>query len=151
MGMYTELNLGVNFRKDTPQNIIDILKYMLGDSPVRFEYIKPQLPEHPLFETERWAIMLVCDSYYFDGQTDSSIHYDDISESYYLNVRCNLKNYSSEIEHFLSFIQPYLYTDGFIGYTRYEEDDDPTLIYNTPKGIELRWINGKHTMLEDYL
>lgn len=150
MGMYTELNLGVRFYEDTPQNIIDILKYMLDDSPVRFDYNKPQLPNHPLFETERWSIMLCCDSYYFDGQTDSSLHYDDISNSYFLNVRCNLKNYDCEIAKFLDFIQPYLETDGFLGYTRYEDDDDPVLIYNTPKGIEL-CFNSKRIMLEDWL
>lgn len=151
MGMYTELNLGVRFHKNTPQNVIDILKYMLAESPVRFEYLRPQLPEHPLFKTDRWMIMLDCGSYYFDGKPDSSLNYDKITECYFLNVRCNLKNYDREIEHFLDFIQPYLYTNGFIGYTRYEEDDDPTLIYNTHKGIELCWIDGTHKMLEEYL
>lgn len=135
MGMYTELNLGVRFRKDTPQNIIDILKYMLSEFPM--EYNKPQLPDHPLFKTDRWTFMLNSESYYFDGHTDSSIQYDDICDSYFLNVRCNLKNYKREIEHFLNFIQPYLYTDGFLGYMRYEEEDDPTLIYNEKSRIKL--------------
>lgn len=131
MGMYTELNIGVAFRKDTPTDIISILKHMLNeDEPLLYE-----LPNHPLFSTPRWTFMLVCDSYYFDGQTDSSIHYDDISNQYYLNVRCNLKNYDGEIKKFMDFIQPYLDTRGFLGYTRYEEDGDPTLIYNSGNEI----------------
>lgn len=131
MGMYTELNIGVAFKKDTPNNVINILKYMLSED----ETVQYELPDHPLFRTARWSIMLVCDSYYFDGQTDSSLRYDDISEQYYLNVRCNLKDYDDEIKKFMDFIQPYLDTRGFLGYTRYEEDDDPTLIYNSSEGI----------------
>ena len=130
MGMYTELNIGVAFKEDTEQSIIDILKYMLSDSAV-----EPALPDHELFKTHRWTFMLCCDSYYFDGQTDSSLTFDDISNQYYLNVRCNLKNYGDEIRKFMDFIQPYLDTRGFLGYTRYEEDGDPTLIYNTKDGI----------------
>ena len=30
---------------------------------------------------------------------------------------------------FLHWLAPYIDTKGFIGYTRYEEYDDPTLIY----------------------
>ena len=124
MGMYTELNIGVSLRSDTPENIIDILKYMLGDID------KAETTDHPLFSTQRWTCMLRCDSYYFDGRTDSSMERDDIDHKYKLNVRCNLKNYSGEIELFLDFIRPYLVTEGFLGYARYEEFDDPTLIYN---------------------
>ena len=124
MGMYTELNIGVNLRSDTPNNIIDILRYMLGDID------ETKTTDHPLFLTQRWRFMLVSTSYYFDGHTDSSIERDDITHEYKLNVRCNLKNYDGEIKLFLDFIRPYLETEGFLGYTRYEECDDPTLIYN---------------------
>lgn len=127
MGMYTELVLGVNLRSDTPENVIDILYYMLAGT---CNIIAPETTDHPLFQTERWRFMLTCDSYYFDGHTDSSMERDDISHEYELNVRTNLKNYDNEIRLFLDFIRPYLVTDGFLGYTRYEEDDDPTLIYN---------------------
>lgn len=124
MGMYTELNIGVNLRSDTPENVIDILKYMLGDID------KVETPDHPLFSTKRWNFMLVSGSYYFDGHTDSSMEKNDISHEYELNVCCNLKNYDNEIKLFLDFIRPYLVTKGFLGYTRYEDCDDPTLIYN---------------------
>ena len=127
MGMYTELNIGVNLRSDTPENIMDILNYMLSGVS---DNIEPETTDHPLFSTKRWRLMLVCDSYYFDGQTDSSMERDDIDHEYHLNVRCNFKNYDNELHLFLDFIQPYLETNGFIGYQRYEESDDPTLIYN---------------------
>lgn len=133
MGMYTELNIGVNLKTSTPDNIIKILDYMLGNN----DDDNIELTSHSLFSTGRWKYMLRCDSYYFDGRTDSSMEYDGIIKSYQLNVRCNLKNYDDEISLFLDFIQPYLDTYGFLGYTRYEEYEDPTLIYNTEEGIKL--------------
>ena len=89
--------------------------------------------------------MLVSDSYYFDSRTDSSMIMNTISKRYELNVRCNLKNYDYEISLFLNFIQPYLNTNGFIGYTRYEEHENPMLIYNTMEGIELISIDNMST------
>lgn len=35
----------------------------------------------------------------------------------------------------------YIDTFGFIGYMRYEEDEDPTLIYHTEQGIEYKYID----------
>lgn len=124
MGMYTELNIGVDLAPSTPDNVIKILDYMLGDEEVDID-----IPDHPLFQTEGWRYMLRSDSYYFDGRTDSSITYDVITKRYNLNVRCNLKNYDGEISKFLDFIFPYVRTYGFIGYTRYEEFELPYLIW----------------------
>ena len=128
MGMYTELVLGIEIEPTT--EVLDILHYMLGDIEDQPECIKQS--NHELFKTSRWAIVLRCDSYYFDGQTDSKLFVDNLYEDepmYYLNVRSNLKNYDSEIEKFMDWLSPYIKTDGFLGYKRYEEDDDPTLIY----------------------
>lgn len=55
--------------------------------------------------------------------------YDAIISAWKINIRSNLKNYDSEIEKFLDWIVPYIGTNGFIGYTRSEDDDDPTLVY----------------------
>ena len=121
MGMYTELVLGVEIKPT--ESVLGILRYMLGDTN---DY--GQHDNHELFTTDRWSYMLVSDSYYFDGQTDSKLYEDH--GKYYLNIRCNLKNYCGEIKKFLDWLCPYIVTAGFIGYTRYEEFDDPTLIYN---------------------
>lgn len=139
MGMYTELNLGLSLIEDIPDEIVDILKYMLNDQTE----LVTELPNHPLFDfdTCRWRYMLQFDSYYFDARTDSSMVFDDIDKKYHLNVRSNLKNYDSEIEKFLDFLEPYIDTFGFIGYMRYEEDEDPTLIYHTEQGIEYKYID----------
>lgn len=133
MGMYTELVLGIEVEDN--EKVIQTLKYMLDETEYKPEW------EHELFKTDRWEYMLRCDSYYFDGQTDSKLVTDDLYKDkpmYYLNVRCNLKNYDGEIRKFLDWLCPYIKTYGFLGYERYEECEDPTLIYRTDNGIEYR-------------
>lgn len=133
MGMYTELVLGIEIEDN--DKIIQTLRYMLGET----EY--QPVDDHELFKTDRWDYMLKCDSYYFNGQTDSKLYMDDLYEDnpkFYLNVRCNLKNYNNEINKFLDWLNPYIKTFGFLGYLRYEENENPTLIYKTKKGIEYR-------------
>lgn len=133
MGMYTELVLGVQIEDN--EKVIQTLRYMLNETEYQPEW------EHELFKTDRWEYMLKCDSYYFDGQTDSKLFIDDLYKDkpmYYLNVRCNLKNYDGEIRKFLDWLYPYIKTYGFLGYERYEECEEPTLIYKTDKGIEYK-------------
>lgn len=133
MGMYTELMLGVSFKSDTPENIIEILKgmcnYEEGDEILYKMEFDSLLPDHPLFSTSRWTWMLRSGSYYFDALNVCELVYDDISASYYLTVITNLKNYTGEIEEFIDWITPYVDTQGFAGYKRYEESEHPTLIY----------------------
>lgn len=129
MGMYTELVCAFELKKGTPIQVNETLKYMLDYSGDDIE-----TPDHELFETSRWEFMLRSDSYYFTGTTDSSMRKDDITNAYIVNVRCNLKNYDDEIKKFIDWIKPYVRKDymeerEFIGYTRYEEAEEPTLIY----------------------
>ena len=128
MGMYTELVMAIELKQNVSANVYEILQYMVGDS--EFEPI--ELPNHPLFKTNRWHFMLNSDSYYFDGITKSILKEDNLfpdHPSYYLTIRCNLKNYNEEIEKFIDWITPYSDTKGFVGYKRYEEDEEPTLLY----------------------
>jgi len=130
--MYTELVCAFELKRDTPESVITILTYMCeGKGKELREFMT--LPNHELFKTARWEYMLNSDSYYFDGRTNSIIRYDDISRSYFVTIRCNLKNYDSEIQKFIDWIKPYIYgagrRDKFIGYYRCEENRDPTLIY----------------------
>lgn len=135
MGAYTEMDLGVCFYKNTPENVISTLKFMLGDIDENTSKIK-----HPLFETYRWAYMLRMSSCDFDGLNFKKFVYDNTDNCWYLTVRCNLKNYSNEIEKFLDWICPYLKTYGFLGYMRYEDAVDPTLIYNDNGEIVYKYV-----------
>ena len=75
--------------------------------------------------------MLNSDSYYFAADTHSTLRYDNIGQCYYLCIRCNLKNYSNEIEKFVDWVMPYIraYEEDFLGFSRYENTEQPTLIY----------------------
>jgi hypothetical protein len=63
-----------------------------------------------------------------------------VDNCWYLCIRCNFKNYSNEIKHFCDWIYPYLskFPGDFLGFTRYEETEMPTLIYYAKDGI--KWV-----------
>ena len=125
MGMYTEFHLNVELRQDTPDDVVVILQYMVDHDEHKE---RPRTPDHPLFRMERWKWMLLCDSYYFAADTHSTLSLD--YGTYYLCIRCNLKNYEGEIEAFIDWLRPYVAEHrGFSGFLRYEEARDPTLIY----------------------
>ena len=129
MGMYTQLVLGVELKSDTPETVIDILEYMIGHKPENQGII---LPDHEFFQCNRWDFVLRCDSYYFDWTTRMNLDRDDLYPEYpkYCLTGCsNLKNYDDEIAKFLLWLAPYIDTNGFLGLTRYEDTDTPTLIY----------------------
>lgn len=130
MGMYTEFHFNSRLKKDTPKEVIQVLRCML-DADKDGETELSKIPDHELFKTDRWACMLRMASYYFDADTHSTLRFDTIADQYFLCVRCNLKNYDSEIEKFIDWIKPYLdkYEGNFLGFYRYEETETPTLIY----------------------
>ncbi|MEK4122066.1 hypothetical protein [Lysinibacillus sp. FSL K6-0102] len=127
MGMYTELVLSIELNEDVPSEVINTLKFMMNRYSDE-DHVTP--PDHKLFKvSNRWRYMLNSWSYYFDGFSNSALQYDSIINSYFLVIKCNLKNYENEIELFLDWIKGYSKTSGFVGYSRYEEDTEPTLIY----------------------
>ena len=126
MGMYTEICLNVRLVKDLPSDTEHVLKYLCGDAE------RPkELPAHPFFDCDRWDIVLRCSSYYFVPFSWQNMRFNEISGCYYLCARADLKNYDSEIEKFFAWLDPYIDTHAgeFIGYSRYEESDTPTLYF----------------------
>lgn len=122
MGMYTELYLRSDLKEDTPKEVIDLLLAMLSGNP----------PATTPFGGGRCPWMLRSASHYHFPFAKSSMDYIDCLGRWYLFVRCDLKNYESEIEAFLKWIAPHLNaSEGeYVGHTRYEEDDLPThLVY----------------------
>jgi len=139
MGMYTEFVAAFELRKDVPEEVVTIIDHMLNwDKP------EPPVPKHPFFACDRWRFLFTMDSYYFAGQTHSEFKKDDITGTWFLTVRSNLKNYCSEIEKFCEWISPYSEPQDikddetyFVGYSRYEENDEPTLIYLACHPVEV--------------
>lgn len=128
MGMYTKLHCNIKIKKEATE-CIKILKYMLGD----VDAIDFEIPNHDLFKqpTQRWDMMLTCDSFYFTGTQNSSLKDDGIG-GHVLHCDCDLKDYEDEINLFLDWISQYAdYNDLYVlvGYEIYEENNVPNLIY----------------------
>ena len=129
MGMYTQFHFGSQLKSDTPKEVIDILEFMAGITDEEPSII----PEHEFFKCDRWKVLFRMSSAYFDYQTHC-----EFSEGC-LSVTSNLKNYDNEIDKFVCWVSPYLrkYEGDFLGYSRYEEFEQPELIFyslrlNTP-------------------
>lgn len=128
MGMYTELFVTARIKKGTEAT--EILKKMLGDESIIL--LPDFLPTHPLFSTPRWEYMLTCSSHYFTptnvGTYDEQPHYTtyDAFVSY-----SSFKNYDNEVAHFFDWLKPHIddVPGTLIGFYRYEEDTEPTLVY----------------------
>ena len=118
MGMYTQLLLDIELKKDTPKEIIDTLKEMVdidGDCK---------------FWNNRLNWCFNSSSYYFNNNHHANIQFDEISEVYKLFVYCDFKDYDDEIKILLSWLKPYIEDNGdMIGYTRYEEEEMPIILF----------------------
>lgn len=134
--MYTALHFSAELKKDTPEMVVDVLNKMVNGK-LPFEDPK-ELPDHEFFKCDRWCFLFTMDSYYFSADTHCSFRFDEIAGAWFLTVTSNIKNYDGEIQKFIDWIMPYVAesTNDFLGYYRYEENREPTLIYKklTPKG-----------------
>lgn len=135
MGMYTECILGCSLKKETPQSVIDVIQLMLK-SPER-----DQLPKDWPFDPESRVHWMLTSggSYYFGVHTCHPPLFikDEITNSWMLSARFNIKNYDNEIQTFLSWLEPWIEqgsgTREFYAIVTYEEDEKPTIYYLNPK------------------
>lgn len=131
MGMYTELVVTARIANDP--KVVNILKYMLGDSKDE----PKELPDHPLFAPEpndtRWKFMLQCSSYYHLPRSVHLFEFDTIGSYWCLHSRSDFKDYSNESVMFFDWLKTILDDRGeekiMLGYTRYEEDTEPIIYY----------------------
>lgn len=65
-------------------------------------------------------------SYYFASISDPRFVYDDISKSWKLSFRTNIKNYDGEWREFLDWLGPFVQRG--TGLYQYEEDILPTTV-----------------------
>lgn len=123
MGMYTELFVCCRLKDD--KQVIEILKYMIGQTKD-----KPELSDHELFATDRWNFMLQCSSYYFVPSTVHLLEWNEIGQYWCFINRSDFKNYDNEVNKFIDWIKSYINSSSeMIGYSRYEEDREPTIYY----------------------
>ena len=123
MGMYTELIFGASLKTDTPKEVIDTLRYMVGDI---------EQPEKLAFDSNRNPLR--GGSHYFGVISGATkMYYNDIAKCWVLSSRANIKNYDSDIETFLEWIKPFVDSGSgdrdMYAITIYEEQSEPTVYY----------------------
>lgn len=124
--MYTELIFGASLKSDTPNEVIEALKYMLGETEE-----KPK--DFPLPDG-RCEWLFQGGSYYFGVSSPvNKLFFDEVTKNYTLSTRSNIKNYESEIEEFLNWIEPYIeFGSGnkdMYAIVIYEDEEEPTIYY----------------------
>lgn len=121
MGMYTGLKLKCELDPTMENEWRPVLTYMLissNDRPkIDFEM------DHPLFGTDRWEWMLRGTSAYLEPEfgVDSRLEGNNFQCSF------NIKNYSSEIDHFLDWIGQFV-SILHEGKWQYEEMEKPAKV-----------------------
>lgn len=75
--------------------------------------------------------MLTCSSYYFTPVNVNHFEYDSIANYWSLVSYSSFKNYDGEVEAFFDWLKPFVDDEPgtLIGYHRYEEYEEPTLVY----------------------
>ena len=119
MGMYTEIRTDFTLRPDTPQEIVDLLKWMYEHGEGK-EGI-PVLPADPFFRCERWGFMMRCGSAYFEDAPEHT--FTETGLGLHVKSVSNFKNYNQECRFFFNWIKQYCVPQGPpIGSSLYEED-----------------------------
>ena len=134
MGMYTEMHLFVELKKELRKDIKEWLYAQVSDTRDVVD-VSNECPKE--LKGTRFETGLLCSSYYFDMQPVLIFRFDKISQTYFLTVLTNLKNYDREIKKFLTILEPYIDTyDGtHIGHMRYETYNNPTLLFMQDRKI----------------
>ena len=125
MGMYTEVFMRGELAADTATEVLHILHAIFqGEEP----HTKP---DHPFFETPSYMSLFLGHSAYFPAPFKSRAVVSDFGGHWEIGIHASLKNYDDEIEKFFDWIDPYLYESPgqFLGYSLYEESDNPRLFY----------------------
>lgn len=120
MGMYTEIYVNVDLIPETPESVIDTLRAICNQDD-ESELLKDK--------PDRWGFLFCNMSYYTPSTSVASLTFDEISKQWSLLGKGDIKNYGGEIEAFFEWIKPWC-ENNFIGYHRYEEDNEPTLVFS---------------------
>ena len=138
MGMYTEVVVKIYIdKKRIGENNYNILDYMFNpNTKLITDDYKPV--EHEFFKCSRWDSVGNMSSFYHHPNRVSDWYippYNENDDEVYIFARNDLKDYDGEIDKFFDWINTLdiMYTDEFIGYSLYEEDNEPT-IYKKKKG-----------------
>ena len=126
MGLYTDFEIEITLKKNTPEHVINIIDYLFNwrrnDRKEKSELIKPN---HEFFKTPRWHHIGS-----MSGWSDAESNFNP--KTLHIKSISSLKNYDDEIDLFLDWIKPHLQCqDGdMIGTQWCEcEESETVLIY----------------------
>lgn len=101
MGNRTELIFGASLKKETPNHVIDTLKYLM--------YEVDEKPSEFPFTKGNYRMVLRSSSYSFGvNETVGEMWLSSTWKQWHISTRSNMKNYQKEIETFLEWIKPYI-------------------------------------------
>lgn len=123
--MYTEIYVNVDLKKETPDDVLEVLKAMCGK--LESEDAEKVLENFPW----RWCMLFSDCSYYTPRTHCKYLQFDEISKQWSLLGKGDIKNYEQEIQQFFEWIMPWVdaFPGEFVGYSRYEDQDKPTLYF----------------------
>jgi hypothetical protein len=105
---------------------MDVFEYLFNNGEM-----PKKLPKHNFFKSDRWGLIGSCSSFYFVPDAVSKLCEANHTGRRTLVTRSDLKNYGDEINLFIDWATPFFYGEygDHIGHYRYEEDDEPTILY----------------------
>lgn len=104
MGDYTDLEIRVKLRSDVPAEVLRLLE-AANDPRYDIETYRP-LPDHELFSTSRWD--WIVSAVGTSGEYAANGILVDGEDGRYVERKCSLKNYDSDIEKFLDWLSPFV-------------------------------------------
>ncbi len=113
MGSYTNLIFKAKLRKDTPDNVISLLKRVLidhdlglGDAKIfKTEDVFVPDIDNPFFKCDRWYMLFKSTNW--DDTMQGGKFYED--KGYWiLDLHTEFKNYENEIGLFVDWISPFV-------------------------------------------
>jgi hypothetical protein len=113
VGHYTELVFKAKLKKDTPENILQLLNrvivekdFGIGDKVLFHseDVFKPQL-SHSFFKCDRWYMLFVSTNW--DETLQGGLFYKK-GEYWNIDLHTEFKNYDNEISHFIDWITPFV-------------------------------------------
>jgi hypothetical protein len=104
MGDYHDFVFGGMLKKDAPKEVLDILRWIVGDSDIHRDF--PTLPNHEFFEREHWtSIGSKTFNYTAFTESVSPNTFKKFYESWQFVIRSSLKN-GHDIRRFVDWIAP---------------------------------------------
>jgi len=127
----TKLKLDIKLIFDVPEDVLKVLRQMLGNALNERQIDEYDLPIHELFEDPSWEYVLKDNRECLVAESASVMRYDHDDGQYFLNIQTEKHNYNNEVERFVDWIDPYVdaFYGEYLGYKIRDGDDGKTPLF----------------------